>query len=390
MLGSGLGMTETDLLGRLTTALERMSLGQERQVTQFKTPTFDGQGDVELFIQQFLEVSVANRWEETATLLHLRETLKEGARDCGRPRTLEGIFVALRARYGFSPREARARLGALKRDQQTTLQEHASEVQRLVGIAYPDLPLPHQVDMIIDTFCSTIGNAYLQRHLLAVPTRTLEEAVQAGNEFLQIKLYPARASVRTVEDTGEGGDAEPEVSQVDSPPKKSPMEEALEPVLRMVQQLADQVQQLQSVSGPVTELTQPVSYQELVCWNCGGAGHMQQQCPSWLGSQRGFNNQPSVSEFLSGDFNSSGNRLQQGNRRLLSGDFKSPGNRLQQGGGQFLSGGRTGPKNRWQQGNGQKQSMSGSRDGFSNRQFPSGGRTGPKNRSKQGNGPSLQ
>jgi hypothetical protein len=363
LLGSGTGPGEADLLGRLTVALERMSQGDpDRQRTHFKTPTYEGKGDVEYFIQQFTEVSAANHWEEAAALLHLRETLKEGARDCGRSRTIEGIFTALRARYGFSPREARSRLGALKRDNQTTLQEHGSEIQRLVNVAYADLPVCHQNDMIIDTFCSTVGNAYLQRHLLAVPTRTLEEAVQAGNEFLQIKLYPARNSVRVVdEEEDEPLEDGPGVSQVGTHPRKSQAEELIAPLVTLMQQLTEQVQQLQGAAGIPREPVQSMSSQVVMCWHCGKSGHLKRRCPAMSGGRNSLDN-----------------------RQSMSGGRNSPNN------GPPLSGGWNGLSNRWQQGAGHSQPGSGGRNGLDNRPFPSGGRNGPNNGLKQGNGHGLQ
>ena len=50
-----------------------------------------------------------------------------------------------------------------------------------------------------------MGYMPLQRHLLAVPTHTLEGAVQAGNEFLQIKPggEKGNTSVRQVGDEEE-------------------------------------------------------------------------------------------------------------------------------------------------------------------------------------------
>lgn len=105
----------------------------------------------------------------------------------GRSDMVEGIFIALRERYGLSLREAKARIAGLKKDSKTTLQQHGVEVERLVEIAYADIPRNLRRTMVVATFASTTGNGYLQRHLLAMPTPTLEDAVRAGNEYLQIQ-----------------------------------------------------------------------------------------------------------------------------------------------------------------------------------------------------------
>lgn len=41
--------------------------------------------------------------------------------------------------------------------------------------------------MSVNIFCSSLGNAPLQRQLLAMETPTLESAVQAGNYFAQLR-----------------------------------------------------------------------------------------------------------------------------------------------------------------------------------------------------------
>jgi hypothetical protein len=261
------------LLDRLTVAIELLSQRPTRTPENFKPPTFNGEGDVELFISQFGEVADANQWEPAATLLHLREALKEGARDCGRAQRLTGIFTALRARFGLSPREARSKLNSLRRETSTTLQEHASEVQRLVDVAYADLPQCHKADMIVDTFCSTVGNAYLQRHLLAVPTHTLEDAVRAGNEFLQVKVLPARSNVRVVEDE----EPEKPVHQVSAASTVPAVEELLAPLTLLIQQLTDQIGNLR-VPTTVPGSSGRPSRREVTCWRCGEPGHTQRVC----------------------------------------------------------------------------------------------------------------
>lgn len=132
---------------------------QHEARTYFKTPHYDGQGEVEYFIHQFRSVVDTNQWNAGAAFLHLQEALKVGAQDCGQPETLAEIYAALRARYGLSLREARARLTTLKKEFRTLLQKHASAVQCLVGLAYADLPCQHQTNMALETFTNTLGNA---------------------------------------------------------------------------------------------------------------------------------------------------------------------------------------------------------------------------------------
>ena len=61
----------------------------------------------------------------------------------------------------------------------------------------------------METFCNTLGYLPLQRHLLAVPIHTLEDAVIAGNEYLQIKPASDRGgtNIRQVGKEKEAGEA---------------------------------------------------------------------------------------------------------------------------------------------------------------------------------------
>ena len=58
------------IFGRLIEELRGLRVERHEN---FKPPSFDGEGDVDMFIQHFQEVADANRWTEIATLLHLRK-----------------------------------------------------------------------------------------------------------------------------------------------------------------------------------------------------------------------------------------------------------------------------------------------------------------------------
>ena len=192
-------------MDRLTDLLERMITEQARpalNTRSFKPPEFDGKGDVEYFIRQFSDVAQANEWNDRAALLHLRTVLKENAQDCSKPDNLVGAMAALRARFGTSPKEARSRLLTLKKDFKTGLQEHAADIEGLVELAFTDLLGQSRREMVLETFCSSLGNSYLQRHLLAAGAGNLAAAVTAGNEFLQIRSGPS-TGVRTITDDDE-------------------------------------------------------------------------------------------------------------------------------------------------------------------------------------------
>ena len=101
--------TAVNLLARLTQALER--IGERAPRATFKSPKYDGTGDVEYFLDQFHEVAEANHWDNASTLIHLRESLKEEARECGRSQTIQGIEARLRGRFGMTPLGGKGKAG---------------------------------------------------------------------------------------------------------------------------------------------------------------------------------------------------------------------------------------------------------------------------------------
>ena len=127
--------------------------------TAFEAPNFNGNGDVENFIQQYLEVAADDGWSETAALLYIRTHLRHDPYKCGNNPTLEEVFKALHSRYEISRWEARTRLAHLKRDIKLSLRDHATMTKKLVKAAYADI-LQRRDD----------AGIVLQLHQLRIPT----------------------------------------------------------------------------------------------------------------------------------------------------------------------------------------------------------------------------
>ena len=98
---------------RLAEVLDRLANRPMMQAPQFKAPQYTGQEDIEYFISRFEEIAEANEWRPAATLLHLRDSLRDSAEECGCAATVQAVYAALRARFGLSHREARSRLSVL-------------------------------------------------------------------------------------------------------------------------------------------------------------------------------------------------------------------------------------------------------------------------------------
>jgi len=117
----------------LEEARVRRELYEDRY--RLEAPAFTGEEAVEQFIQEFQEVMKIAQWPPRVALLKLRMALKDKAKPYGTGPDIDGIFASLRARFGISAIDARARLQRLWRDPHMALQEHATTVMRLAQIA---------------------------------------------------------------------------------------------------------------------------------------------------------------------------------------------------------------------------------------------------------------
>jgi len=151
---------------------------------RLKVPTFSGEEPVEQFVQKFQDVMEVAQWPPRIALLKLRMALSDKAKPYGVGPDIDGIFASLRARFGISAIDARARLQRLRRDPHTPLQEHATTVMRLAQIAFRDLPQVNRERYTYDAFVQSINDLGLHHQLLARGVTTVEEALAEGEAYL--------------------------------------------------------------------------------------------------------------------------------------------------------------------------------------------------------------
>lgn len=84
---------------QMVTALKIQSLSQN---TSIKNPTFDKEGNVGLFDQQFQDVAEINEWMKRKMLLRLRNALPGKAKEHGCGDSVKEVLDSLMSQYGRS------------------------------------------------------------------------------------------------------------------------------------------------------------------------------------------------------------------------------------------------------------------------------------------------
>lgn len=262
-----------DGMARLADLLHNMM--RDRPENRFRAPEFDGTQDVELFIRQFQDVAAANNWDAQATLLHLRKALVNRANDCGDGVDAAAIFAALRLRFGITPRQARDKLRYLAKDGRQSWHEFGATVERLINIAYPDLPAANRAELALDNFGRGIDNRALQRHLLAVPPANIPAAVRIAEEFMQVAGSSVKQRLNAVDHVEETTS----VIQDGAMATRNQPDKFAE-LLEAVRRNTDAISKLMegTVGQPANNRPGKPARLGLRCYNCGGP-HFKRDCP---------------------------------------------------------------------------------------------------------------
>jgi len=164
--------------------------GEEAYKYRLKVPTFEGVEDIEQFILEFNETWAITQWPPRVALVKLRGALTGEAKPYGQRPSIDGIFAALRDRFGITALNARFRLQRLLRKEDIPLQDHALVVKRLARIAHSDLPETQRRCYIFEDFTQSINHSGLHHQLQAKGVTSIEAALQEGEAYLQAqRLY---------------------------------------------------------------------------------------------------------------------------------------------------------------------------------------------------------
>ena len=242
----------------ITQALKLTGAGPR---TEIRPPSFNGEGDLSLFLKQFDDVADANQWTLVQRTLHLRSQLTGDAQGCGHGDSYIEIVEDLHARFGVTKRQARDRLAALKMRANQSIHSQAAEVSRLVTVAFPTLADADRRAMALEYFTRAWESKTVQRHLLAVAPTTLKGAVQAMEEYLAVSGSEQTMRAMPVEQT-----------EAELPAQPSALEVSLKAMAEAV------IQQTVLLQQVLERIGQRSNKQQKGCFKCGGP-HMQRDCP---------------------------------------------------------------------------------------------------------------
>lgn len=117
----GCSSVPSDLMDSICGPMDQLmqfleSIRSPSQIPQFNAPTLNGEGEVELFIEQFMDIAVVNSWSDKSTQFRLEKSLEGPARSYGRGNSVDTIFNNIETRYGTSAQGDKEWLLGLTRD----------------------------------------------------------------------------------------------------------------------------------------------------------------------------------------------------------------------------------------------------------------------------------
>ncbi|XP_049306033.1 uncharacterized protein LOC125776636 [Bactrocera dorsalis] len=152
---------------------------------RLKAPTFDGSIPFQIFKLQFEKTAMANNWNAADKVASLFVSLKGPAAeilqtipDCERD-NYEALMSAIERQYGSEHRKQIYQIELQNRGQKMneSLQEFATEIERLAHLANADAPMDYIERVKIQSFINGIRDVDTKRATYALPKRTFAETV---------------------------------------------------------------------------------------------------------------------------------------------------------------------------------------------------------------------
>ncbi|GFX82107.1 retrovirus-related Pol polyprotein from transposon 412 [Trichonephila clavipes] len=233
-----------------------------------KLSTYDGKSSWQVYKTQFSIVADANQWDSHTKACQLAASLRADAADILQtlPETqrldFDALVNALELRFGEKCVKDYSRLQLKSRQQKVseTLQELATDVERLSHLAFSDCPTEVREVLALQHFIDGVRDPEIQKALRMADLKDLKGALvfamkfEAAQQATRKDRHPIRAVNES--DTSNSG---------------------VERLERQMRSFLNRVESLmsQKADGKKT----------LKCWTCGREGHLQRSCRARQGAE---------------------------------------------------------------------------------------------------------
>ena len=249
---------------------------------------FTGRGDVALWFKRFKLYAKRARipseeWAEELLLLLEDEPFRLVS--LSDSEDYESVKERLRERFAPDGNEIewQQRLQSRSQERGEALEDFAGDLQRLAEKAYPDLDGGQRERFVRNQFVQGLLSSTAQLLLLKEMPQSIDDALRLAK-----KQHTVEEAQRRLRQRKHGGDVEAVIA-VDSEEtgnitvtKKQGVEQGT--LFQQVRHLEEAVAQLQVQTG-----SRGTQKRKVVCWQCGGEGHIKRDCtkrkPAWRGPQ---------------------------------------------------------------------------------------------------------
>ncbi|GFW24481.1 retrovirus-related Pol polyprotein from transposon 412 [Trichonephila clavipes] len=251
------------------------------QAPYSKLSTYDGKSSWQVYKTQFSIVADANQWDSQTKACQLAASLRADAADILQtlPETqrpdFDALVNALELRFGEKCVKDYSRLQLKSRQQKVseTLQELATDVERLSHLAFSDCPTEVREVLALQHFIDGVRDPEIQKALRMADLKDLKGALvfamkfEAAQQATRKNRHPIRA-----------------VNESDT------SNSSVERLERQMRSFMNRVESLmsQKADGKKT----------LKCWTCGREGHLQRSCRARQGAETNSASRKEVSEKL--------------------------------------------------------------------------------------------
>ncbi|GFW04409.1 retrovirus-related Pol polyprotein from transposon 17.6 [Trichonephila clavipes] len=246
-----------------------------------KLSTYDGKFSWQVYKTQFSIVADANQWDSQTKACQLAASLRADAADILQtlPETqrldFDALVNALELRFGEKCVKDYSRLQLKSRQQKVseTLQELATDVERLSHLAFSDCPTEVREVLALQHFIDGVRDPEIQKALRMADLKDLKGALVFAMKFeaAQQATRKDRHPIRAVNESDTSNSS-------------------VERLERQMRSFMNRVESLmsQKADGKKT----------LKCWTCGREVHLQRSCRARQGAETNSASQKEVTEII--------------------------------------------------------------------------------------------